>query len=76
MWVHAGGAMAITAETEGEYLLEHNMNMQAWGKAPRSKRGKKPEMRPYPKPLYEADQKRQYLLKNAEAWRRKYGRPE
>lgn len=75
VWIHQGGAMALSDETEAVFILEHVMNMQAWGKAPRSKRGKKPEMRPYPKALFEEDNKRAEFERNAKAFRRKYGTP-
>lgn len=76
VWKHMGGAMAITDETEAAWLLEHTLQMQSWGQAPKSKRGKQPEMRPYPPPLFEADKKKREFERNAEAWRRKYGRPD
>lgn len=72
---HMGGAMAITDETEASWLVEHTLRMQAWGQAPKSKRGKQPEMRAYPGPLFEGDKKKRDFEKNAEAWRRKYGKP-
>lgn len=48
------------------------MNMQAWGKAPRNKRGAQPKMRPYPEPLFEADKKQAEFERNAAAFRRKH----
>lgn len=76
VWKHLGGGMAITDEAEGIFILEHNMNMQTWGKAPKGKRGKKPDMRPYPQAIFEEDKKRARFERNAAAWRRKYGKPE
>lgn len=72
VWRHTGGAGAITDEVEGIWQLEHNMNMQAWGKAPRNKRGAQPKMRPYPEPLFEADKKQAEFERNAAAFRRKH----
>lgn len=67
--------MAITEETQMMYSLEHVMLMQSWAKAPKTKRGKKPEPRDFPPPLFESDRKKKQFEQNAEAWRRKYGQP-
>lgn len=67
--------MAVSEETQMIYALEHLLNMQSWGKAPKSKRGPKPKPREFPKPLFEEDKKRQQFERNAAAWRRKYGKP-
>lgn len=76
VWQHMGGGMAVTEETQMMYALEHTMLMQSWSKAPRSKRGKKPEARSFPPPLFEADEKKKDFARKAEAWRRKYGKPD
>lgn len=75
VYKHMGGAMAITDETEAAWVLDHTLQMQSWGQAPKTKRGQPPKMRDYPKPLFDADNKKREFERNAEAWRRKYGRP-
>lgn len=72
VWIHAGGAGAITDETEASWLLEHTLQMQAWGQAPKNKRGPAPKMREYPKPLFEMDKKAAEFERNAAAWRKKH----
>ena len=75
VWLHAGGGMAVTEEVQEMYSLQHLIIMQSWAKAPKSKRGAKPKPREFPKPLFEEDEKRKRFERNAEAWRRKYGKP-
>lgn len=72
VWRHTGGAGAIGDEVEALWSVEHTLVMQAWGQAPRSKRGAKPKPREYPKPLFEADRKREQFERNAAAFRRKH----
>ena len=72
MWKHTGGAGAITDEVEAMWEVQHTMIMQAWGQAPRAKRGAKPKPREYPPPLFEADRKRAAFERNAAAWKRKH----
>lgn len=72
VWRHTGGAGAISDEVESVWELQHMMNMQSWGKAPRSKRGAKPKPREYPKALFEEDKKREAFERNAAAWKRKH----
>lgn len=69
LWQCIGGANAITAETESLWLLEHTTTMIAHSKA--GGKGKKPEMRPYPKGLEEILEKQDHKVSQAEAFRRK-----
>lgn len=72
VWRHTGGPGAIGDDVEAVWEVQHTMTMQAWGKAPRNKRGAKPKPREYPKPLFEADRKAEQFERNAAAWKRKH----
>jgi mono/diheme cytochrome c family protein len=69
-WVALGGAGAVTAETEGAWLIEHALFTIAHAQG--GSKGEKPEMRAYPRGLAELAANAQYTMSRAEAFRAKH----
>lgn len=69
VWQAVGGGMAVTAEVESVWLLEHTTLMIAHANG--GGKGKKPEMRKYPLGIAEAEKKSNYSNNQAEAFRAK-----
>lgn len=67
VWKAVGGGMAITAEVEAIWLLEHTHLLIAHAKS--GGKGKKPEMRKYPLGVEEAEKKTNYSMTQAEAFK-------
>jgi len=63
-WIRMGGPGAITAETEGLWLVEHAVKLTVW-----DGKGKPPQMRDYPEEWGKADKKTQHAVSQAEKWR-------
>lgn len=69
VWQAVGGGMAITAEVEALWLLEHTTLLIAHANG--GGKGKKPDMRKYPLGIEEAEKKANYSSSQAEAFRRR-----
>lgn len=61
--------MAVTAEVEAMWLLEHTTMLIAHSKA--GGKGKKPEMRKYPVGYEEAEKSANFSLTQAEAFKKR-----
>jgi hypothetical protein len=70
VWQMMGGQMAVTAEVEAVWMLEHLTALVAHGQA--GGKGKAPEPREYPKGIEEAEAKADHAVSRAEAFRRKH----
>jgi len=67
-----GGAMAITPEVEGSWLVEAALYRVAHAEG--GGKGKAPEMRDYPLGVAEMAEKQDYAVSRAEAFRRKHAK--
>jgi len=67
-----GGAMAVTPEVEGSWLVEAALYRIAHGQA--GGKGKAPEMRDYPLGVAEQAEKNNYAVSRAEAFLRKHAK--
>lgn len=70
MWAYFGGAYAITAEEENQWvthlLLQQMMHQTAGGK------GQKPKLREYPEGIKAVRDRGDKAVRNAEAFKRKH----
>lgn len=65
-----GGAMAVTEETEGAWLVEHAIMNQIWNAAGQS--GKQPKMRDYPQGISVQVAKQKRATDNAARFQQKH----
>lgn len=73
VWQYFGGAMAVTAEEENLWVVQHLL--QQLGYQAGGGKGQKPKLREYPEGLKAQKDRGQRAVRNAEAFRRKHLNP-